>query len=321
MMLLVLIGAALAMIAVPHVVSTRDLTPATAAALWGVALGLRAVLSVFVVAYVLVVLPATAIFASITDWCWHTALPVAATNVGVMGAWVGQGATLLPALVLAVSAALVAASVLRSARRVRRLVVQEAIGRGPRGSVIVGGADVFVAVAGFSRPRLVLSTGALTQLDDAELAAGIAHEDGHIHRRHRFVVLYAEACRALARFTPGTDRALAALFFQLERDADAWALRRATDPVALASAICKAASSRTPSLALATLAGAQGISARVSGLLDQPARPPLLRQACLATLAGLGLALLIALTAQLPAVISDGRAHAALAAMRTACGM
>ena len=66
----------------------------------------------------------------------------------------------------------------RDARAARRLVAQHAVGLGPRNSLIVGGSDVVFAVAGLVRPRIVVSAGALTSLDDDELAAGLDHEEG-----------------------------------------------------------------------------------------------------------------------------------------------
>ena len=135
---------------------------------------------------------------------------------------------------------------------------------------------------------MLVSAGALARLDDAELAAALSHERGHVARRHRWVLLYAETCRALARFLPGTARAARELAFHLERDADRWALRRHPDRLALASAICK--SGAAPATAT-SLTGSGGAVERVQELLEPvhraaaPGRP-------LAALAG-GLAALV----------------------------
>jgi beta-lactamase regulating signal transducer with metallopeptidase domain len=106
----------------------------------------------------------------------------------------------------------------------------------------VGGADVVLASAGLAHPRMLVSAGALIELDDDELAAGLAHEQGHIARRHRFLLLFAEICRGLGRFLPGTRAACRAVIFHLERDADRWALAQRHEPLVLARAICKAES-------------------------------------------------------------------------------
>jgi Zn-dependent protease with chaperone function len=126
---------------------------------------------------------------------------------------------------------------------------------------------VLVAAAGLMHPRLVVSAGALAVLDDEELAAGLAHENGHIARRHHLGFAYAECCRAVARMLPGTRRAVAELRFHLERDADEWAIRRHHDPFALASAIYKAATTgASADPAMVTLGGG-AIERRLDGLL------------------------------------------------------
>jgi beta-lactamase regulating signal transducer with metallopeptidase domain len=114
---------------------------------------------------------------------------------------------------------------------------------------------------------VVVSTGALVHLDDEELAAGLAHERGHIQRRHRWVLLAAEIARAVARPLPGTRHAMAELAFHIERDADRWALRRMHDPLALASAICKAATLPTTGSALANIAQ-HGVADRLGELTE-----------------------------------------------------
>src|SRR3954449_10925040 len=132
------------------------------------------------------------------------------------------------------------ARVMQATLAVRRLV-RTPLGRGPEDSVIIGGDDVMLAAAGLARPTLVVSAGALARLDDAELAAAIAHERAHIRRLHRFVLLYAELCRVLGRPLPGTAHAVRELRFQIERDAYRSAVRERADGLALASATCKAA--------------------------------------------------------------------------------
>ena len=156
----------------------------------------------------------------------------------------------------------------RGAGRVRRPPAR-ARAAGPRagGSVIVGGDDVVLAAAGLARPTLVVSAGALARLDDAELAAAIAHERAHIRRRHRYVLLYAELCRVLGRPLPGTARAVRQLRFHIERDADRSAVRERADRLALASAICKAATGATTRAGMAALGG-DGTAARVRELLQ-----------------------------------------------------
>ncbi len=76
------------------------------------------------------------------------------------------------------------------------------------------------------------------------------------------VLIYAQLCAALARLVPGTSAAVDELVFHLERDADRWALGRAIDPDALASALRKA----TRGAAVLALGGSR-VEERLSEIL------------------------------------------------------
>ncbi len=147
----------------------------------------------------------------------------------------------LPALALAGSLLYSAFGLARAAHRVRGLVRDTAIGTGPGGSVVLSDGALLVAVAGLRRPQVVVSAGALVELDEAELRAGLDHERGHIALRHRYLLVAGELARAVGRFLPGTNAAARELTFALERHADSYALSRRHEPAVLASAICKAA--------------------------------------------------------------------------------
>ena len=244
-------------IALPHVLRLEHAHASSAATMWFCALALRAVITVAAVLFIIIVLPTTQLFSLVTHWCWHAVLPVATAHLGLDGHRVGDAATVIPALLLAATVIWVAFGVARAARMVRAFVRQAELGPGPDGSVMVGGPEVVVAVAGLHRPRVVISAGALIALDDDELAASLDHERGHIERRHRFVLLTAQFLRTLGRPLPGTRTAMRELTFHLERDADAFAIRKTHDPLALASAICKAAS--------APFLGTNGVTTALGG--------------------------------------------------------
>jgi hypothetical protein len=267
-----LAGLVICAIALPHLLSLKRVNPTIAIALWGSALALRALTGVFLTLWMVFFVPHTALFDAVTHWCWHAVMPLVATHMGLDGHRIGDAATIMPSFLLVASVLSVALGVARAAHAVRRLVTRDALGTGPDDSVIVGGPEVMVAAAGLTRPRVIVTAGALTELDDEELAAGLEHERGHIARQHRFVFMFAELSRAVGRFVPGTRHALNELTFHLERDADQWALDRRHDPYALASAICKAATPQlASSSALATLGGA-GVAERLGQLLDGSAR-------------------------------------------------
>jgi hypothetical protein len=298
-----------AAITVPHLLRLEAAHPATAATVWFCAVCLRALAALFVALFVGFYLPMTALFQIVTHWCWHAALPLVASHLGVSGHSVGDVALLAPVFALAVSLLSVCFGLWRATRTVSAWVRRTSIGPGPQESVIVGEHDIVVAAAGLRRPRVIVSAGALTSFDDEELAASLEHERGHIARHHRVVLVTAEISRALARLLPGTRRACAELTFHLERDADRWALERMHDPIALASAICKAAQPRTGSgRALLALSGG-AVTRRVRQLLECSSLPG--RRPRLDVLAAAMVILVVGLGAALPAATLAGMEMAA----------
>lgn len=295
-----LLAAVAAGIVLPHVLRLDRVAPVTAIALWLSSLALRAAATVLAVVYLLFLLPRSELFSALTHWCL----------AGIEGHAVGDLALFVPGVALAISLLWACLATARAAHRARRLVQSRALGPGPRDSLIVGGPDVLFAVAGLARPRIVVSAGALAQLDDEELAAALDHEQAHITRRHRPLMVVAIALRALGRLLPGSAQALRALAFHLERDADEWAIRHSTDRLALASVICKAACPE-PSAdpAAMTGLGSSGVRVRVSGLLeDEPGRRPRPATAALNGLAVAMVACTLVLGAAVPAAAVAGAA-------------
>jgi Zn-dependent protease with chaperone function len=256
---LVLLAFAAAVIAMPHLLPLHVVRPVVAVSVWVAALALRA----------LTALSVTLVLTIVT--CGQTRVPLVGVELGLNDHALGRVVTPLLALALTIPVALELRTVVRSVRRMREVVCAE-IATGPEGSVVVGGEPIAVAAAGLSRPRIVVSAGALTALDDAELELSLEHERGHIQRRHRFVLLLGELCAAAAISLPGSRAAFAELAFYIERDADEWALRRHPDRLALASAICKAAQGRRPDAAMTGLDGSHAVR-RVSRLVDDPQWP------------------------------------------------
>jgi Zn-dependent protease with chaperone function len=304
----VLAAMAAAAIAAPHVLRLQRVKPVTAITLWLSSLALRALVGVLGVVYLLFFLPRTEFFAALTHWCLHAAAPALAADLKIEGHGVGDVALFGPGAALAGSLLFVCISTARKAVAARHLVERNLVGTGPRDSLMVGGHDVLLAVAGLARPRIVVSAGALASLDDDELRAALDHEQAHIVRRHRFILLAAIALRALGRPLPGTHRAVRELAFHLERDADTWALRRRNDRLALASAICKAATSeRAPRAPGIAQLGASDIGARVGQLVDDsPARPARASRAALNALAAAMVACTLVLAAIVPTAALAG---------------
>jgi Zn-dependent protease with chaperone function len=172
------------------------------------------------------------------------------------------------------------------------------VGPGPDDSLVLADRDVLIAAAGMRAPRIVVSAGALLLLDDAELAASLEHERGHIARRHRYVLLLGELCGALACPLPGTRAAGRELLFHIERDADHYAIRD-HDPTVLASAICKAAQANALGAFAAALGGGV-VSRRVRQLLKLPPRSRAAHKVPLQALAAAMVALAMLSASSLP---------------------
>ena len=324
-MSVIAISAALASLAIaPHLLPQLRISPISGIVLWTATLAFRAIVSVSIVLIVFFFLPATDLFTLLTHWCFHAVMPFIASHLGFTGHLLGDAAVVVPALVVAASSISVAFGLWRGARAVRRWLARSSLGPGPSASVIVSDSDVVVAAAGVRDPRVVISTGALLQLDDAELLAGLEHEWGHVRRNHRVLSIIAEICAGLARPLPGTRRALASLKFHLERDADDYAVQRTGDRLALASAICKAAQvgstqKGSPGPALASLAGS-GITQRLHSLL----RDSSASQSRLLTVAARALALSLAastigLAAATPTFGTEGQPDKAAMERSMAC--
>lgn len=268
----IVISGAAAMLS-PLLLGRLGFSPGPAAALWGLTLALRAATVAAGAALVLTWFPSTAAFNALSHWCWHQVLPQTDAHLAVSGHLVGDLATTAPSLAVLGAMLWALASVGRAARRLRAALRHLAIGTGPSGSVVLAGRQVLIAAAGLRRPKLVVSAGALTDLDDEELAAALDHERGHIARGHRYILAVALGLRAIAVLLPGTARCYRELAFHLERDADAYAVRRNHQPAVLASAICKAATAASlPAPAALAVSGNQSTVRRVGELLQGASR-------------------------------------------------
>lgn len=263
--------AVLALMALPHAFPFQRLGPLTAAGAWFATLAIRAAVAVGAAVFVFVHVPQTALARAVADWCWHRVLPVLTDVFGLSGHPVSHAAVALPALTLAASLLWLGFGLFRGWVSLRR-TLRRAIGTGPLGSTVVEQRDIVLAVTKLGRGRVLVSDQALRTMDAAELEAGLVHELGHIHRRHRPLLLAGSVFAALARLLPGTRAAERGLRFSLERDADEYAVRHTRDRLALASAICKAAVAR-PSAVLAALGEPGSVTERLRLLVDEVETP------------------------------------------------
>jgi hypothetical protein len=287
-------------ILLPHALRLHRVPPFTAIALWLSSLALRAFASLLAAIALVFFLPGTGLFVTLSHWCAHV------SPLAVEGHGMAQAALYAPGAVLGASLAWMCVARLRDARAARHVIAEHAVGRGPRNCLIVGGPDVLFAVTGVVHPQIMVSAGALTALDDDELAAGLNHEAGHIARRHRFVMLLAVGLRALGRPVPGGGRALRELAFHLERDADRWALRQAEDRAALASVICKAALADRPAPPAVVGLGSADVPERLGQVLGTCAGSTRRVRALCAALATAMVTLSVLVGAAVPALALSG---------------
>ena len=256
----------------PRLIPRARLSPVAGICLWTTTLFLRAALMIAVAVAALVVVPQTRAFQVVAEWCLHTMVPFVDDHLQVGGHGIADAAILVPTLLIVGSATAVFFGAWRAAVAVSRWLRRTAIGRRSDGSVIVGDRGMIMASAGLRRPEVVVSAGALMGLEDDELAAGLAHEQGHVRRCHRFVTALSLGFVGAARVLPGTNRAYRELHYHLERDADEYAVRRTGNPLALASAICKVAGAGVelvPGFPRYSLSGLTESRDRLQALIDR----------------------------------------------------
>ena len=252
------------LVVLPHLLPLSRVAPSSAAAIWLLALALRAGVVLTGAVAAIVVVPQSRPFQDLARACWHQA------GLDVSGHRLADAATALPLVALALSLVWLVVKLGRSVTALDVYLRRYAKGQGPFGSTLVTERQVVLAASTLGRPRVVVSEGAVQRLDDDELTAGLAHEFGHLQRRHRPVLLLGRMFATLSRPLPASAAAERALHLSLERDADEYAVARTSDPLSLASAICKAAGSGIPR-ALAALRGGE-VAIRLHQLVEHGGR-------------------------------------------------
>jgi Zn-dependent protease with chaperone function len=170
------------------------------------------------------------------------------------------------------------AAVLRARRRQRLLLSLLAHGdpKVPGALVVDHPAATAYCVPGL-RSRIVISAGALALLDQAELAAVLAHERAHLRARHDLVLLPFTALLRAFHWSAVAREAHAAVALLVEMLADDRALRH-RPARELATALLRvgaAGGAHAPAGALAAAGGVDGqVAARVSRLLRPAPRLP-----------------------------------------------
>lgn len=249
----------------PLLLPLHRVAPRAAARVWMLALCLRAVVALAAVAATSIWLPSTAGFQLLAGRTWHRIVPLVPDDVDLSLDPLAHAAVLLPAGAMALSVLGFGLVRLRVRARIQEQVRINGLGEGPEGSLVMADRDIYVALTGLGPRRVLVSAGALAGMDEAELRACLAHEQGHRRLSHRGWALAAAALRSVSRLVPGSRACERGLGLSLERQADEYAVQRTGDPLALASGICKAAAAKVPQGALG-VAGS-GLSIRLEQLL------------------------------------------------------
>lgn len=229
-------------------------------------------------------------------FCAVRCAPGYATPGGAAAAVAGGGAAVIVAVRLL---ACLAATLRRTARQRRRQLDAVAVLGHPDpelDAVLVDHpSPVAYCLPGRGR-RVVLSTAALAVLDDAQLAAVLAHERAHLRHRHDLVIAVATAYARAFPYVPAFRHAREEIVRLVELAADDAA---GPDRLAVAGAILSLAHRPAPVPALAAAGTAAG--QRVRRLLAPP-RPLSRPQAVLGAVAIAAMAVLPAMVAAEPGV-------------------
>jgi Zn-dependent protease with chaperone function len=137
------------------------------------------------------------------------------------------------------------------------------------GAVLVDHARPAAYCVAGRHPTVILTTGALRELDAGQLGAVLAHERAHLASHHHLLLAMAGIGRQVLPFLPLMRDADAQVGRLVELHADD-AAARASDPASLATALVVLATAPSPAPALA--AGATDAVQRIHRLLG-PAEP------------------------------------------------
>lgn len=235
-----------------------------------------------------VALPAVHVTANLADLLRSCVTALRSRYAAPGGAVTGSaGAAVAVGLVvrLAWCAGVTLAAAARERRRHRDTLALVARGHGMPGVVLLDhdGPAVY-CVPGGRRRRVVVTTGALRRLDDAQLAAVLAHERAHLTGRHHLVLAFADTLRRafprLAPFAVAADET-----GELVEMAADDAATRTAGRLPLAAALLAVAGADVPTGSLG--AGASATGRRVRRLLRGPrpfGRLPLTAASALVTL-------------------------------------
>ncbi|TQM09867.1 M56 family metallopeptidase [Pseudonocardia kunmingensis] len=150
--------------------------------------------------------------------------------------------------------------------RTARLVADR--GSGPEGSVVLDTAERTVYCVAGRPPTIVITRGALEALDDAQLAAVLAHERAHLSGRHHLLIASSRAVATVLPHLRVFPAGAAAIGRLIEMRADDVAVRRHPGSTLVSALLTLSGVEPVPGAALG--ASSVGLIDRVERLLAPP---------------------------------------------------
>lgn len=132
-------------------------------------------------------------------------------------------------------------------------------------------SEPMAITVGYFSPRILLSSGLLETLDEAELEAVLHHEAAHVTRRDPLRTFVCDCCKTALPFIPIIRYAASQFRIKKEVEADAAAIAAIGSPVPLASALAKVIVSMPAEEALGV--GITPTDARIDALLGKHPTP------------------------------------------------
>lgn len=224
----------------------------------------------FALAGLALVMPTVRVSADLADLLRACVMALRAQYATPGGAAAGATGAVLGLAVLARAGYCVAATVVaavRSRSHHRAVLALTSYPAAHPGVVVLEERMPAVYCLPGHRRQIVVTSGALEQLDDRQLGAALAHERAHLAQRHDLVVAWAAG---LARAFPRVrlfERAHTDTVRLVELLADD-AATRVVDRLSLAEALLTLAGGRTPAAALG--AGGSAAAMRIRRLIDPP---------------------------------------------------
>ena len=154
---------------------------------------------------------------------------------------------------------------IRTRRHCRLARLMAETSPGPEGSVVLDTAERVVYCVAGRPPTIVITRGALDVLDDAQLAAVLAHERAHLSGRHHLVVAAGRAAASALPWMRLFRNGATAIAHLVEMCADDVAARRHPGPTLVAALLALSDIEPLPRPALA--ANGVGVVDRVERLL------------------------------------------------------